>query len=601
MSEIWKTVSYLVRCDEGALRLSTQLKDWIEETNRVFLGIAHGLPHLQREMEEGNRALSEMHARISDETMYRGVDSPRNQIVRTMMTLIDAQRSDQSQLAEFAGFFDVVNEVRTALGSLAELMEDVECFSVNAIVQAHNAGDRGRGFSQVSREVVALTKRASSEFERVRTLTGRIEEDLDDLKGAVSRSRERFESSPIRVSTDIESVFMELDVARADVLGQVETLTASVAESAKKVGRMLVGLQFDDRCTQISHHMSDSLGKLHDEINELTTADHTAIEAGEENSRVMDTVCLALGVLDMVAVLVENLEEDLVYTRTEMSTFLEDLGSDLNRKSENAIQVDELTETIFQTRQKLSEFIIYMRDQVTAKADIVSRAESLAGQVFDLRDDLEGIRRTAKRFGVMASIIKVELASAGLSEEFGDALSADRVENLYRDMASSVGSVLIALETTVKLVQRHSASFRKSLVVEEDTLRQAEGFVNRLVKDLENTLVRYLKRGGGNFKNTLGKLHRESTQLRLEVSNIVSLGRQSGRIKGDARSRVMRLGEQKHELLEELGAADWEIQREHVQQMVDACTVQTQREVVNHSLGGGALEHADQSGEVTLF
>jgi hypothetical protein len=153
----------------------------------------------------------------------------------------------------------------------------------------------------------------------------------------------------------------------------------------------------------------------------------------------------------------------------------------------------------------------------------------------------------------------VELASAGLSEEFGDAISADRVETLYRDMASAVGSVLISLESTVKQVQRRCGAFRQGLVRQEDTLRQAEAFTARLVGELDGTLVHFLTRGGAVFRGTLMKLHRESTAMRMEVGNIMSLGRQSGRIKGDAQACGRQLEEIRASLLEREGLSAWEI------------------------------------------
>lgn len=601
MSDIWKSISYLVRCDEGAVRLASQLKDWIDETNRVFLGIANGLPHLQREIEDGKRALAEMHAKIADESAYRGHNSPRNQIVTAFVKLIEAHRQSQEELAEFAGYFDVVGEVRSALGSLAELMEDVECFSVNAIVQAHNAGDRGRGFSQVSREVVSLTKRASTEFERVRSLSQRIEQGLEEVREAVNRSHERFEELPIRVEQDIQSMFAALDHSRAEVLAQVEKLTADVAESARSIGGVLVGLQFDDRCSQISHHLSNALSNLHAEIGELTNQDNKMIFAGEDVTELIDAVCFGIGVFDVVDQLVASLEDDLAFTRNEMTGFLENLALDLNRKAEASIQVDELMGVINETRNGMERFIQSMRELIALKAEIVGRTEALANQIYDLRDDLEGVRRTAKRFGVMASIIKVELASAGLSDELGEALSADRVENLYRDMASAVGSVLISLDTTVKQVQRRCAAFRQGLVREEDRLRQAEGYANRLVQELDGRLVRYLNRGDANFKNTLAKLHREATGLRLEVSNIISLGRQSSRIKVEARARAGKLREVRAELLEILGLTSWEIHRKRIRDILADCTVQAQREVVHNTLMAESLEGGDAGGTITLF
>jgi hypothetical protein len=564
----WKSLSYLVRCDEGTVRMEDQLRDWIEEINHVFLGIANGLPYLQREMDDGRRALKEMHAKIADESSYRGAESPRNQISRTFLQLIETHEQDQEDLRVFTSLFDVVHEVRTALGSLADLMEDVECFSVNAIVQAHNAGDRGRGFSQVSREVVSLTKRAALEFERVRTQAHHIEETLEELRNDVGRAQNRFEQSPLRGRHDIDALFTELDEARGHVLRQVETLTAGVAESSSRITRMLVGVQFDDRCTQISSHLFSGLRSLHQEIGELTARKHGEEEDGDDMDALLDTVCHGLGVFELVGSLVDTLDQELVQTRTDMSAFLEGMAADLQQKADSTVNVDELMEVIRKTRAGLEDFVRYMRELVSGKAEIVSRAEALAGQIFDLRDDLEGVRRTAKRFGVMASIIKVELASAGLSEEFGDALSADRVENLYRDMASAVGSVLISLDSTVKQVQRRCGQFRQGLVRQEDTLRQAEGYTSRLVKELDGSLVRYLTQGGSSFKNTLAKLHRESTALRLEVGNIMSLGRQSNRLKGDARTRSYRLQEIKAELLRHSGIRDWDIRRDDVRRML---------------------------------
>jgi methyl-accepting chemotaxis protein len=577
MSDTWKSVSYLVRCDEGTARLGDQLKDWLEETNHVFLGIANGLPYLQREMDEGRRALKEMHTKIADESSYRGGNSPRNQILRTFLQLIDAHEQDQEDLTVFTSLFEVVHEVRTALGSLADLMEDVECFSVNAIVQAHNAGDRGRGFSQVSREVVSLTKRAALEFERVRTQAHHIEQTLDELRSDVERSRNRFAQSPIRGRRDIEALFTGLDEARGRVLKQVETLTAGVAESSSRITRAVVGLRFEDHCAQASTHLTMALRDLHERISDLTECEPDADPAGEDADELLDTVCHGVEVFQLVARLVEELETELGTVRAETSSFLERMALDMQQKADSTVNVDDLMEVIRRTRDGLEEFVGYMRDLVSDKAEIVSRAEALAGQIFDLREALEGVRRTAKRFGVMASIIKVELASAGLSEEFGDALSADRVENLYRDMASAVGSVLISLDSTVKQVQRRCGQFRRGLVRQEDTLRQAEGYTSRLVKELDGSLVRYLTRGGSSFKTTLSKLHRESTALRLEVGNIMSLTRQSSRIKGAARSRQHRLEEIRAGLLRGRGLEGWEIHDAGVRHRLAACATNARR------------------------
>ncbi len=552
--------------------MNHRLKEWMAGINRVFVSVADGMPLLQREVDQGKREITEMHTRIADDSLYLGAQSSRHKVVRTFVQLIDEHRRNEEELAEFTGFFEVVHNVQSALGSLADLMEDVECFSVNAIVQAHNAGDRGRGFSQVSREVVSLTKRAAIEFEQVRSLAQEIENNLADLEEEVSRSRSHFESAPIQNEADVVAMFSNLDQKREQVLSDLERLIGGVAESSNGIGKMLVGLQLEERCQQVSGHLSGSLTAFHEQVGRLTNGDANLIAAGDNLDGVMDTVWLGLGVFEMVGTMVEELENDLSSTRESTVSALEGFAQNLHQQAEDGIDLQGLESAIRTCQGQLEGVVSYMREMVTAKSHIVSRAQGLAGQIRDLRDDLEGVRRTAKRFGVMASIIKVELASAGLSEEFGDALSADRVENLYRDMASAVGSVLISLDSAVKQVQRRSIAFRRALVWEEDTLREAEAHTRSLVQELDANLVRNLQQGETSFKNTLKTLHRETSQLRIDMASAMELTQQSTAIKGDARNRTNLLRDCQTELLSIAKLPSWTVRDRQTEALLANCT-----------------------------
>jgi len=601
MANIWKSTSYLLRCDEEALRLTSHLKDWIQGINRLFNGFAEGIPHLQREIGEGVSSLKEMRTRISDDNLFTGENSPAQQINRNVIGLIAAHRRDQEEMAEFTRYFKVVDEVRVALGDLAELMEDVECFSVNAIVQAHNAGDRGRGFSQVSREVVGLTKRAALEFDHVRALAQNIDQELSELEAALDRSNRDFEQSPIQTEDEVNTLFNELEDARTDVVENVSRLIRGVSESGQAVGGMLVGLQFDDRCSQISKHLTQTLNQFHVQIIDLTQQDNLAPEGQRGLEAVMDAVWLGRGVFEVVEKLVEKLGQELDGVRTELASCMEGLANDMQEQGDATVNTEALETVIRNTQSSLEAFVGYMRNLVSAKGDIVSRAQALAGVLVDLRDDLKGVRRTAKRFGVMASIIKVELASAGLSEEFGDALSADRVEALHRDMASAVGSVLISLDTAVHQVQRASVSLRRQLVHEETMLRETEALAKRLLNDLEGHLIRNLNQGKAGFRSTLVRLNREAMALRKDASDSMELGRQSMRIRADARNRASGLEGNQAELLASTGLNHWEIKAEKVAAMLDKCTVHEERKVFSGAMDGGDLEEGDSEGELTLF
>jgi len=55
------------------------------------------------------------------------------------------------------------------------------------------------------------------------------------------------------------------------------------------------------------------------------------------------------------------------------------------------------------------------------------------------------------------------------------------------------------------------------------------------------------------------------------VGNILSLGRQSGRIKGDAESRRRRLEELRAAVLAHRGLSDWALRDARVRALLDGC------------------------------
>lgn len=604
MSDISKSVSYLVRCDEGATRMAAQLRDWTEGINLVFLNFANGLPVLQRDTEDGRRSLGDIHSKVSNNNVYQDEHSPRTLVAEVFLNLVEAHKSDQETLSEFSALFDVIHDVRTALGSMADLMEDVEVFAVNSMIQAQDSGEKGRRLGRITREVTGLTKQAASELERVRGMTSHIEQNLDDLKSILMNVQDRFERLPIRVEEDVYTLFTELDVARGDVLEQVEVLTAGVVESTARISQVIVGLQFDDRCSQISHHLSESLMHLHGQICDLTSNGDNLFLGEESMDDMMDTICFSLGIFEVVAKLVENLENELIESCDDINTFLESLSVDLANKAEADVSADELPEAARKTRVALESFVRSIAELVKDKNVVVSRVEGLANQVFDLRDELRGIRRTAKRFGSLAAVIQKEMDAVGLQPETGmysGMYSPERLDSLNEEMAETVGGVLKSLDSTVQKVHRRCSTFHQGLVRQEDMLRRAERHIERLMREMDGMLVPMASQGGSSFNKTLTKLFRVSTQLKLEVGNMVALNRQSSRIKSDARNRVVRLTEIKNELLEQIGQKDWEIHAAKVKELFDTCTIRAQREVLSGALGSQTENDDSTADELTLF
>lgn len=155
-----------------------------------------------------------------------------------------------------------IQSTSTDISSIISLVKDIaartELLSFNASIEAARAGDAGRGFSVVAREVKALATQSS------------------DAAGDIEK---KLASSSIQVQVGVDTVKLTADLLRDvrettdDVAGRIDTVatsTNSQAESLQAVSSSIVGMDgmtqqnaaMVEESTAVSHQLTQTAQQL---------------------------------------------------------------------------------------------------------------------------------------------------------------------------------------------------------------------------------------------------------------------------------------------------------------------------------------------------
>ncbi len=166
-------------------------------------------------------------------------------ISENAMNLAFAMESVIEQLSSIEQFIQQVNQINNQTRMLA----------LNATIEAARAGDAGRGFSVVANEVKNVSGQIDS---MARDMSSEITKIADKLRGGQETLGK---VAGIDMSSNI-AARTEIDMLMQALLKQSETVTTVVQQSSESVkaistqiGHITVGVQFQDRNSQVVNNI----------------------------------------------------------------------------------------------------------------------------------------------------------------------------------------------------------------------------------------------------------------------------------------------------------------------------------------------------------
>lgn len=241
---------------------SGQIEVARSHTEEAITALAARFADISQRVE---RAVS-MTDSAADESLVALLGTSQHELDAIVASLRAALATKETLLHEVMELSALTEQLRTMAQDVGNIAKQTNLVALNAAIEAARAGEVGRGFAVVADEIRKLSSLSGE--------TGkRIGETVDTVNAAIANtlaiSRQYAEQDEATVNHSgqvIEQVVERFRSATGAILDSSHTLRDESAAVGQEIAQVLVGLQFQDRVSQVLGLVRSDLEKLHQNL-----------------------------------------------------------------------------------------------------------------------------------------------------------------------------------------------------------------------------------------------------------------------------------------------------------------------------------------------
>jgi methyl-accepting chemotaxis protein len=241
-------------------------------TNR-FTGISS---RLEETVQASQLAAGELAGSSSDGAVQVMAQS-EGELVKVIDSLKSTQASRDETLAQVRNLTAYTGELRTMAADVAAIAAQTNLLALNAAIEAARAGEAGRGFAVVADAVRALSSKSSETGQQMSAKVDVINTAITQLVQAASSGADQDSQSVVVSEGSIQRVLERFKSVTGRLADSADLLQQESFGIRDELTEVLVGLQFQDRVSQILSHVRDNIEDLHVHVQQVSQSPDQAI------------------------------------------------------------------------------------------------------------------------------------------------------------------------------------------------------------------------------------------------------------------------------------------------------------------------------------
>jgi methyl-accepting chemotaxis protein len=205
------------------------------------------------------------------------LDDSRQQLNTVVTTLRGALSSRDELMGRIRELAEFTSELKGMASSVAHIADNTNLLALNAAIEAARAGDAGRGFSVVADEVRELSALSGSTGKQISIKVDLVTRAITDTLNTAEKYAERDAVMMNASEEAVHGVLTGFQNAAGGLADSTGVLQQEGSAIQQEVAQVLVGMQFQDRVSQILGHVTADQQRMLD----ILAQSRSAMEAGE--------------------------------------------------------------------------------------------------------------------------------------------------------------------------------------------------------------------------------------------------------------------------------------------------------------------------------
>ncbi len=196
------------------------------------------------------------------EGVFGSIRTAQHELPKAVSALDESRHERAQFMREIQELGQFVEQLFSMAEDVAKIASQTNLLALNAAIEAARAGDAGRGFSVVADEVRKLSTLSGETGTRITEKVRIMGENMRQIMQRSTQVDESEQAKTQQVERIVGQVLSELAQGIEQQGLRLEQLRASSSEVEQAISNVLVDLQFQDRVSQITSHVTDDMRRL---------------------------------------------------------------------------------------------------------------------------------------------------------------------------------------------------------------------------------------------------------------------------------------------------------------------------------------------------